>query len=113
MNDFNSVVLLGNVYNNPIIYETGQAGRVVAKFVFQTNERYMSKTGEWKVRSSTMMVKAFGDLASAIRDHVSKGDRLHIGGYLQTDSYVDRKDPAGLTRYTTFVIVREMSLEDG
>lgn len=101
MRTVNRVVLLGAVGQDPTIRATS-TGTVVANFSLATNYRKNDKetVTEWH------RLVAFKRTAEIVRDYVVRGSKLYIEGQLQTRQW----DKDGETRYTTEIVVRDLSL---
>ena len=98
----NKAILIGNLGRDPETSYT-PAGMAIVNFSVAT-------TGRWKGEDKTEWhnVKAFGKLAEIIGQYLRKGSKVYIEGSLQTDKW--EKD--GVTRYSTFIIAREMKMLD-
>ena len=98
MSSVNSVVLVGNLGQDPKIFD----GSVkVAKFSIATNEFVKKeKTTEWH------KIVAFGKTADIIESYAKKGTKLGIVGRLSQGKY--EKD--GQTVYTTEVLANNVQL---
>ena len=101
MRTVNKVTLLGYVGQTPSIHGT-QNGGCVANLSVATSYR----TKERKDVTEWHRLVAFGRTAEIVRDYVVKGSSLYIEGQLQTKSW----DQDGVTRYTTEVVIRDLSL---
>ena len=99
MSSVNNVVLVGNLGQDPKIYD-GSAMKV-AKFSVATNEFVKKEeTTEWH------RIVAFGKTAEIIESYAKKGTKLGIVGRLSQGSY--EKD--GQTVYTTEVLASKVQL---
>lgn len=101
MRTVNRVVLLGNVGKDPTIRGTSSGG-VLASISLATSYRTKEKqeVTEWH------RLVAFGRMAEIVRDYVVKGSALYVEGQLQTRAW----DKDGETRYSTEIVVRDLSL---
>jgi single-strand DNA-binding protein len=101
MRSVNKVILLGRVGQEPKIFSANASG-LVASLSLATSYRTKEKgeITEWH------RLTAFGRTAEIIRDYVVKGSALYVEGNLQTRKW----DKDGETRYTTEIIIRDMSL---
>lgn len=96
---------LGNVGRDPEIKATA-SGSFLANFSLATSERYKDAQGNWQDRTEWHRLVAFGRTAEIIRDYVKKGAPLYVEGRIQTRSW----DKDGETRYSTEIIVSDMSI---
>ena len=101
MRTVNKVVLLGNVGREPEIKFTSGGG-VMAAFTMATC--YQTKAKETVTEWHRLV--CFDRTAEIVRDYVIKGSKMYVEGQLQTRTW----DKDGETRYTTEIIVRELSL---
>ena len=108
-NGLNKVLIIGNLGADPEIKYT-QAGSPVANLSIATSERWKDKTtGEQKEQVEWHRVVIFGRLAEIAEQYLKKGSKIFVEGKLQTR---DWEDSEGKKRYTTEVIVREMTMLD-
>lgn len=100
----NKVFLIGNVGKDP---ETGVAanGSAWARFTLATSKRWKDKdSGEQKEQTEWHNISCFGDgLVKVMREHVKKGQQLHVEGEIRTRKWADDK---GVDRWTTEIVVQ-------
>lgn len=98
----NSISLIGRT-TNEIEIRTTQTGNVVASFSLAVKRPYT------KDKTDFFNVIAWDKKAELLKQYVSKGNMVGIGGYVQIRTY--EKD--GQTRYITEVIVENVDLIGG
>lgn len=107
MKSLNDVKLIGYVGQDPEIRATGN-GTAVANFSLSTSEVWTDReSNERKERTEWHRLVAFGRVAEIVRDYVSKGSPLYVGGSLRTRQWEDKD---GNKRYTTEINVTDVSL---
>lgn len=84
----NKVLLIGRLTKDPIIRHTSNGGQIV-ELTIAYNRRY-SVGEEWKEESHFFDVKAFGKLAQALGERLSKGYLVVVEGRLVQDKWTDR-----------------------
>jgi len=99
----NVVFLLGNVGSDPEIRETGK-GLKVANFSLATERSWGKKETDWH------RVTGWGKVAEIVEKFVKKGDRLHIQGTVQYQSWEDKD---GNTRYSTDIVIDRILMLGG
>ncbi len=96
----NTVQILGNLARDPEVRYT-QSGRAVATFTVAASNTYVdSATNETKEQTAFINCVAWGKLGEAVGNY-RKGNRLFVGGRIQTRSY---EDSNGQKKYVTEVI---------
>ena len=106
----NMVILLGNVGADPEIRNT-PGGAQVANFRIACTESWKDQSGQKQERTEWVTLVAWRQLADIIQKYVHKGSKVHVVGKLQTRSWDDKA--TGTKRYTTEVLVNELTLLDG
>ena len=103
----NKVILIGNLGRDP---ETrySAAGNAVTNLNIATSDSWTDSTGNRQDRTEWHRVVLFGKVAEIANQYLRKGSKVYIEGSLRTSQY--EKD--GVTRYTTDIIAREMSMLD-
>ena len=103
----NKVMLIGNLGRDP---ETrySASGNQVTNLNLATTESWTDSTGNRQDRTEWHRVVIFGKLAEIASQYLHKGSKVYIEGSLRTSQY--EKD--GITRYSTDIIAREMSMLD-
>ncbi|MCQ2188556.1 MAG: single-stranded DNA-binding protein [Paludibacteraceae bacterium] len=99
----NKVYLLGNVGKDPEVKYLDQ-GKVMATLSVATTDRGFTAPDGTVVQPQTEWhrVVAWGHSAKFIEQYVKCGNKVFIEGKLSTRSWVDS---AGVTRYTTEIVV--------
>jgi single-strand DNA-binding protein len=100
MRSVNKVTVLGYVGRSPDVRATG-GGDCVANFSVATT--YKTKDQEY---TEWHRLTAFGRTAEIVRDYVGKGSAVYVEGTLRTREW----EQDGAKRYTTEIVVRELSL---
>lgn len=108
MSSVNKVILLGRLTKDPEMrYMTN--GEAVTNFTIATSEQWKDKSGEKQEKTEFSNCVAYRKLAEIITEYIKKGSQLYVEGKLQTRKW--EKD--GVTRYTTEIIVNEMTMLGG
>lgn len=99
----NKVFLVGNVGRDPEVKYLDQS-KVVATFPVATTERGFTAPDGTVVQPQTEWhrVVAWGHSAKFVEQYIKCGNKVFIEGKLSTRSWVDS---AGVTRYTTEIVV--------
>ena len=109
MRSVNRVTLLGHVGQEPKIIRSS-GGNLIANLSLATSYTMPAKDGcEAQQVTEWHRLVAFKRTAEIIRDYVKKGAALYIEGQLQTRSW----DKDGEKRYSTEIVVRELSMLGG
>lgn len=106
MASVNRVILLGNVGQDPEIYES-ESSAVVARFSLATNERWRDADGKRQERTEWHRIVAFGRTAEIVRDYVAKGRQLYVEGALRAREWIDAD---GTKRNVTNIVVTRLQL---
>ena len=101
---FNQIHLIGRVGQDPEIRQTAN-GVTMASFTMATDS-YSQQPGEDN-RPDWHRVKAFGQNADTIRDHLARGHLVHITGRLEYNRFTDRE---GAQRTIAQIVAREVTL---
>lgn len=102
----NSVQLIGNVGQEPIIAEL-ENGRKVARFSLATNVYFKDSKGEKQKETNWHNIVAWGKTAEIVEKFAAKGKEVAITGKLKSRSYSDND---GIQRFITEVEAREILL---
>jgi single-strand DNA-binding protein len=103
----NRVDVIGNLTREPELRTTTN-GQHVAALGVATNERWKDKqSGEMKERTEFHNVVVWGDLAELCTQHLKKGNRVHVGGRVQTRSWETKQ---GSKRTTTEIVADSVAL---
>lgn len=103
----NKAIIVGNLGADPESREAGNS--TVCNFRVATNESYKDSTGTLVDKTEWHSVVAWGKLAEICGTYLKKGSQVYVEGSLQTRSY--EKD--GVTKYTTEIKAREMTILSG
>jgi len=105
----NKVILLGRIGKEPEVrYMT--SGEAVANVSLATSERWKDKHGEKQEKTEWHNLVFYRKLAEIVGEYVKKGDELYVEGKIQTRKWEDKE---GNTRYTTEIIVSEITMIGG
>lgn len=109
MKSFNNVQLIGNLGGAPEI-RTTKAGKKVASLRVATNRTTKSADGTVTEVADWHNISIFNEnLVGIIEQYLEKGDRVFLGGRLQTRQYDDN----GETKYFTEIIANELMMLGG
>lgn len=96
----NTVQITGNLAKDPIIRVT-KTGKPVASFSVAVNRRITKQNGDTLELTDWVNVTAWGNLAEAVGNELTKGSYVFIDGRYATRSY---DAPDGQRRYITEVV---------
>ena len=96
----NTVQITGNLAKDPIIRVT-KTGKPVASFSIAVNRRITKQNGDTLELTDWVNVTAWGNLAEAVGNELTKGNYVFIEGRYSTRSY---DTPDGQRRYVTEVV---------
>lgn len=96
----NTVQITGNLAKDPIIRVT-KTGKPVASFSVVVNRRITKQNGDTLELTDWVNVTAWGNLAEAVGNELTKGNYVFIEGRYSTRSY---DTPDGQRRYITEVV---------
>lgn len=96
----NTVQITGNLAKDPIIRAT-KTGKPVASFSIAVNRRITKQNGDTLELTDWVNVTAWGNLAEAVGNELTKGSYVFIEGRYATRSY---DTPDGQRRYITEVV---------
>ncbi len=105
----NRVMLVGRLGNDPDVRATA-SGNQVATISVATNDRERDQNGNWVDSTDWHRCVAFGKTAEIIAQYLRKGSSVYIEGKTKTRKWQDQN---GQDRYTTEIIVREMTMLGG
>lgn len=107
MSSVNKVFLMGNVGQAPQIHAL-QSGGIVARVSLATSSFYTDQHGQRQEITYWHSVIFHNRLAETVKNHVTKGRKLFIDGWLRTRAY----DKDGEKRYVTEVIASSLQFVD-
>ena len=93
----NNVVLVGRLYNNPVVTYT-QNGTSIAKFGVAVDRRFKQEGGQ---TADFLNVISFGKTGEFVEKWFHKGDPIALTGRIQTGSYTKQD---GTKVYTTDIV---------
>lgn len=96
----NTVQITGNLAKDPIIRVT-KTGKPVASFFVAVNRRIAKQNGDTLELTDWVNVTAWGNLAEAVGNELTKGSYVFIDGRYATRSH---DTPDGQRRYVTEVV---------
>ena len=101
----NKVILVGNLGQDPEIKNL-QGGNCVANFSLATTEKWTGKDGKQE-KTEWHKIVAWGKLAEICGKYLKKGSQVYVEGKNQTTKFTGKD---GVVRYTTEVIIKEMTM---
>jgi single-strand DNA-binding protein len=101
----NSVTVIGNLGTTPEL-RTLPSGQSVANLSLATTDRFTDRNGGKQQRTEWHRIVAFGKLAEACGQFLSKGRQVYVEGRLTTRAY-EAKDGSG-KRYRTEIVARQI-----
>jgi len=110
MASVNKVIIVGNLGKDP---ETRfmPDGKAVCNFSVATTDKWTDKaTNEKKEATEWHRVSSFGRLAEICGEYLKKGSQVYVEGKLRTRKWQDKE---GQDRYTTEIVVNEMTMLGG
>jgi len=116
MSGVNKVILIGNLGADPEIRHLDN-GATVANFRIATTEKLRVKVTDdkgmenWENREQTEWhnLVAWRGLATVVERYLRKGSKIYVEGKLRTRQWEDKD---GNPRYTTEVLVNELTMLD-
>ena len=88
MNSLNSMLVEGNLTEDPVMTSTPKGTPVCAFTV--ASVRYYKEDGEYKDETSFFDVESWGKLAETCKEYLEKGRGVRIVGRLKQDRWRDR-----------------------
>ena len=89
MRDYNKVILMGNLAQDPELKEFG-SGKQVTNFVVAVNRTWTGPEGQEASEVVFINCESWGKQAKTISDHFSKGRPIFLEGRLKQDKWVDK-----------------------
>jgi single-strand DNA-binding protein len=105
----NKVMLIGNLGRDPEMRYT-PSGKPVTSFSLAASRNWVSADGERHDETEWFNVVAWGNLAEICNQHLNKGQKVYVGGRLQTRSWEDEN---GQKHFRTEVVANEMIILTG
>ena len=110
MSSMQRMTFIGNLGSDPELRAMPD-GKMVANVSVAVSEKWKDKTtGQMQERTEWLKCVAFGKLAEIMGDYLKKGAKVYMEGKIRTRKWEDKQ---GETRYTTEVVVNEMTMLDG
>lgn len=88
MDNFNSIILEGNLVRNPEARETPK-GTLVCQFSIAVNKKYKTQDGERRDEVSFFDIESWGNLASSCMQYCTKGRGVRVVGRLKQSRWQD------------------------
>ncbi len=105
----NKVILIGRLGKDPETrYMTN--GEAVTNVGLATSETWKDKSGEKQEKTEWHNLVFYRRLAEIAGEYLKKGSMIYVEGKLQTRKYTDK---AGIEKYSTEIIVNEMTMLGG
>jgi single-strand DNA-binding protein len=101
----NSVMLTGNIGNQPTIRDTKSGGKR-AFFTMATNSRHW-KAGEEVIETLWHSLVAWGTLAEKVEAAVNEGDRISVTGRINNRRYTDAN---GVSKMFTEIVLQSLDV---
>jgi single-strand DNA-binding protein len=102
----NKVILIGRLGKDPEIrYMT--SGEAVTNCTLATSENWKDKNGEKQEKTEWHNLVFYRRLAEIAGEYLKKGSQIYVEGKLQTRKWQDKE---GKDRYTTEIVVNEMTM---
>ena len=109
MASVNKFIGIGNLTRDPEIkYMTN--GEAVANCAIACNEKWKNKAGEKQEKVEFINLTFYRRLAEIAGEYLKKGAMIYVEGKITTQKWQDKE---GNDRYTTSVIVNEMTMLGG
>ena len=105
----NKVILIGRLGKDP---ETRYMpnGEAVTNATLATSENWKDKSGEKQEKTEWHNLVFYRRLAEIAGEYLKKGSQIYVEGKLQTRKWQDKE---GKDRYTTEIVVNEMTMLGG
>ncbi len=104
-NNFNKVMLLGNLTADPKPVTT-KTGRAMVTFSVAVDNDWKNREGQVIAETDFHKVVAFGKLGEIIGTYLKKGNPILLSGRLRNRSYETNE---GTKRYTTEVVLDDFN----
>ena len=104
MSSICKVFVLGRVGKDPSKKDTGNT--TICSFPVATTRKYKGSDGQTKEETEWHSIVCFGSSADFASNYVTKGDTVHIEGYLKTRKWTGSD---GQERYVTEIIANSVT----
>jgi single-strand DNA-binding protein len=99
--DLNQVSLIGNVGQDPKVFDTKQGNKIV-RFSIATNERWTDKNGDRQEKTEWHNICVFNShLAMIAEEYIKKGSRVFVQGRKETGEY----ESEGVTKQSVDIVI--------
>jgi len=90
MSDVNSVTLIGNLGENPVLRQTG-SGVSVCNYSLATTKNWINPQGKKCSRTEWHKIVVWGRQAELCAEYLNKGRQVFVTGELQSKGWTDNK----------------------
>ncbi len=105
----NKVILVGRLGKDPEVKKM-TSGESVANVTMATSENYKDKSGQKQEKTEWHNLVFYRRLAEIAGQYLTKGSMIYVEGKIQTRKWQTKE---GQDRYTTEIIVNEMTMLGG
>jgi len=105
----NKVILIGRLGQDPTVKYMPN-GEAVTNAALATSENWKDKSGEKQEKTEWHNLVFYRRLAEIAAEYLKKGSQIYVEGKLQTRKWQTKE---GQDRYTTEIIVNEMTMLGG
>lgn len=109
MSSVNKAIILGRLGKDPETRYMAD-GKAVTNFTLATSETWKDKSGEKQEKTEWHNCTVYGKLAEVVGEYMRKGSQAYVEGKIQTRKWQDKE---GKDRYTTEIIVNELTMLGG
>ena len=110
MASVNKAIIVGNLGKDPEVRYTA-SGEAICNITVATSDTWKDKaTGEKKEATEWHRISFFGKLAEIAGQYLKKGSQVYVEGSIRTRKWTDKE---GQDRYTTEIVVNEMTMLGG
>ena len=102
----NIVCVRGNITRDADLYTTA-SGTAIVKFSLAINNRAKDKNGAWYDKPVFVNCTFFGKRAEAVQPRLTKGARVSVVGYLDSDTW---KGKDGIEHKDLIIVVDDVDL---
>jgi len=89
MRDYNKVILMGNLAQDPEL-KTTQYGKIVANFTIAVNRKWVGPEGQDSGEVSFIDCEIWGKQAQVVKDYFSKGRPIFLEGRLKQETWTNK-----------------------
>lgn len=106
----NKAQMIGNLGSDPELKYTASGAPVLSISLATTEKWKDKKTGQSQERTEWHRLVFWNRLAEIVAENLTQGSKLYVEGKMQTRTW---KDQAGVDRYVTEIVVKEMEMLGG